>query len=532
MLVDNREIPRTISTQHPDNASSPRWSENEVTEGDAELHEAFFSYHDLGCTEVMWDSEGKDVDTNVIRKLLSKYPDFFAKKIIGEDIFLTYRVPNPEVEIIERKILSQTLHSIPLSADVAKQVYKRDSVPIFEVIMPFTTSGKQLVCLDNYYRSAVVGIENLRIADSVTVKDWMGHFKPKRIGVIPLVEDRESLLSIDKIILDYLKGLRVRSVRVKSMRVFLARSDPALNYGIISAVLLSKIALSRLNSLEETAGIRVYPMLGAGSMPFRGHLSPENIPAFLNEYRGVVTVTVQSAFRYDFPLARARSAVSTLNARLPNGLPQSVNKDEERMLSNVVDKLVSSYQARIEQLAPFVNSLSQYVPSRRARKLHIGLFGYSRNINGIAMPRAIPFAAAFYSIGIPPEFIGVSAIENMKDLEWDVLRRFYANIELDFRSVSNLVSWQAINLLRDTLIERISKRGGISLDKFKNSMIDLVGDLSAVEDIFSVHLGASGSTGRRHENFVRDFLTSYAKPNHADARIALTEAAKIRRCIG
>ena len=65
-------------------------------------------------------------------------------------------------------------------------------------------------------------------------------------------------------------------------------------------------------------------------------------------------------------------------------------------------KLISAYQSRIEELAPLINSVAQYVPRRRARKLHIGLFGYSRNVKGKAMPRAIPFAAAFYSLGIPP----------------------------------------------------------------------------------------------------------------------------------
>ena len=29
----------------------------------------------LGCQEVMWDSEGKDADTRVVRKLLQKYWD-------------------------------------------------------------------------------------------------------------------------------------------------------------------------------------------------------------------------------------------------------------------------------------------------------------------------------------------------------------------------------------------------------------------------------------------------------------------------
>jgi phosphoenolpyruvate carboxylase len=97
------------------------------------------------------------------------YPEFFEKKKIGKDIFLTYRVPNPEVEFVEKKILSQTLHAIPLSADVARQVHKRNLAPIFEVILPFTTNGNQLVCLNNYYRRAVVGLETLRISSFISL---------------------------------------------------------------------------------------------------------------------------------------------------------------------------------------------------------------------------------------------------------------------------------------------------------------------------------------------------------------------------
>jgi Phosphoenolpyruvate carboxylase (EC 4.1.1.31) len=43
----------------------------------------------------MWDAEGKDVDTHVVRKLFTNYPEFFKEKVLGRDVFLTYRIPNP-----------------------------------------------------------------------------------------------------------------------------------------------------------------------------------------------------------------------------------------------------------------------------------------------------------------------------------------------------------------------------------------------------------------------------------------------------
>src|SRR4030043_1550070 len=92
-----KAVPRTMSTQHPDNVNVPGWSSGEVIDSDAEIFETFYAFDELGCQEVMWDSEGKDVDTRVVRKLLDKYREYFASHAIGKDLFLTYRIPNPRI---------------------------------------------------------------------------------------------------------------------------------------------------------------------------------------------------------------------------------------------------------------------------------------------------------------------------------------------------------------------------------------------------------------------------------------------------
>jgi phosphoenolpyruvate carboxylase len=89
VLEEEKKIPRTMSTQHPDNVNVPEWSSGEVINGNAEIFEAYFAYETLGCQEVMWDSEGKDVDTRVVRKLLDNYGEYFAQHVIGKDIRLT-----------------------------------------------------------------------------------------------------------------------------------------------------------------------------------------------------------------------------------------------------------------------------------------------------------------------------------------------------------------------------------------------------------------------------------------------------------
>jgi len=515
-----------MSTQHPDNITTPPWSDGEVIEGEAELREAFFAYSELGCDEVMWDSEGKDVDTNVIRKLLSAYPDYFQKHVVGEDIFMTYRVPNPQIELAERKIVTQTLQTIPLSSDVASVFYKRKAAPVFEVILPFTTSGKELVWLNNYYEKGIAGLGKLKLSDSMTVRKWVGDFTPDRINPIPLVEDMEHMLLIDSLVKEY-----IDAVPVKQMRVFIARSDPALNYGLIPAVLLAKIALSRLHGLRKSTGVEVHPMIGVGSMPFRGHLSPSNIDNFLQEYKGLSTVTVQSAFRYDHPLAQVKSAVSELNSKLPNGVPEEVGPDRERLLRTAMYKLISAYQSRIEGLAPFINSVAEYVPRRRARKLHIGLFGYSRNVKGKTMPRAIPFAAAFYSLGIPPEFIGASALSELTDDEWEAMEEVYVNIKKDFRSVGALVSWQTINMLMEEH-QKVAKVAGMATNDLKASLGKLISDLSAVEEGFSIKLGPRGNLTKKHDNFTNNFLISYIEKDRDSARDSFSQAARLRHSLG
>src|SRR5207302_9869398 len=141
----------------------------------------------------------------------------------------------------------------------------RRAAPATAVILPFTTKGAELLWLDRCYGKAIAGIEEISLGGSMKVKDWVGGFIPKKIDAIPLVEDAASLMSIDKIVIEY-----IRVVKPKTMRVFIARSDPALNYGLITAVLLAKVALGKLSEVQKSTGVRLNPILGVGTMPFRG----------------------------------------------------------------------------------------------------------------------------------------------------------------------------------------------------------------------------------------------------------------------
>ncbi len=414
------KIPKCMSTQHPDNVNKPQFSATAEVGGEDEIEEAYHAFSEFGCDEQMWDFEGKEVDNFVVKKLLSKHEDFFKDHQIGKDLFITFRVPNPSVERAEAKILLETLESIPRSFDVAKLFYKNDVAPVFEVIVPMTTSAKCVDRVYSYYKDFVVGKQAKPVkAGDIKIADWIGEFKPEKINVIPLFEDMERMINADEIVKTYLldKG-------VDYQRVFLARSDPAMNYGLISAVVLNKIALQRLWQLSADIGVKIFPIVGIGSAPFRGNLTPGNVEGVLKEYPSNHTFTIQSAFKYDFE----KSSVKTATKKLSEKTSSKPQKVDEELCMKLVEKYSVEYQRQVSLLAPVINNVAKYVPQRRRRKLHIGLFGYSRNMSGITLPRAIPFTAAMYSIGFPPELLGLNALD---DADITFLKNIYVSFDKD-----------------------------------------------------------------------------------------------------
>ena len=156
-------VPRCMSTQHPDNVNVPFFTEQPDLGGEDEIREAFYVYSSLGCDEQMWDVEGKEVDDFVVKKLLTRYESFFRERRLGTDLRLTVRVPNPAVERAEAKVLLETLESIPRSYDAARLFYGQDAAPpIFEVILPMTTSAEELDRIYRYYGTSSSGASTSR----------------------------------------------------------------------------------------------------------------------------------------------------------------------------------------------------------------------------------------------------------------------------------------------------------------------------------------------------------------------------------
>ena len=490
-------VPKVMSTQHPDNATpSPYADPAGVLKSEGEVHEAADMFA-LGCDEQMWDSEGKDADNQVVRKLLTGYPDFFQQEQrLGRDMVLTLRVPNPGIERDMRKSMVEALQSIPAAWDMAQSFYgggTPDTAPIQEVILPFTTAAQELALVEAYYRRMIVGQESQPLLDGQLVKDWVGEFFPKELRVIPLIEDMEHLFYCDRIVEEYLHGRDL-----PAQRVFLARSDPALNYGIIGAELTLKVGLFRLYQLEQRLGIPLYPIIGAGSVPFRGHLTPVNVERAFQEYPSGHTFTVQSAFKYDYDQETVRSGIEQILAHQRQEPPPV---DQERARA-VLDKAVAEYQSLVRQHINLISAVSSHIPRRRDRKLHVGLFGYGRTLDSVGdevtLPRAIGFAAALYSIGVPPELLGLAALDD-DDLAF--VREVYPSLDADLRAALRYANERHIKeLLGDRYLQ--------IMEQF-------------TDDVDRVHEGLTSA--------IRAGITYGSRVSISDY---VTEAAQLRRFLG
>lgn len=421
-------IPRCMSTQHPDNVQIPFFASEAELQGEDEVQEAYYVFSHLGCDEQMWDYEGKEVDNFVVKKLLSTYGPFFRQVLLGKDVFITPRIPNPAIEKTEAKILLETLGSIPRSYDAAELFNPESPPPIFEVILPMTVSASDINRIYAYYVHFIAAKDTQRIpGDTITIGEWLGSFRPQRINVIPLFEGVENILNAASVMEEFLQDKEL-----EHQRVFLARSDPAMNSGLVSTILANKISLYQLDQLSKRLGIEIYPILGMGSAPFRGNLKPTTVEQVAREYPSVQTFTIQSAFKYDYSPLEVVAAIQKLKA-----MPRSQAKEvDQELCSRIIEKTTQAYREQVTQLAPLISTLAKYVPRRRKRKSHSGLFGYFRNVGGIQLPRAIAFTCSLYSVGIPPELLGLHVLSTD---EISFLRQTIDNFDADLADAMRFV---------------------------------------------------------------------------------------------
>jgi phosphoenolpyruvate carboxylase len=498
--------PITMATQHPDNACEAYWCGKKFINTADEIEECYRVFQELGIQEYMWDWEGKFVDEAVIDRLFQKYQSFFAKHPLGKEIFLTFRIPNVWQERGYR--LARAFMSILTAADLARQMGFHHP-PIFEVILPMTKSAEQLMFVNKTFwgthkiKKEVFGGEKRADFDN--------------FNVIPLFEEIGDLTNVDKVLREYLKMYQKEYKRKPAyLRPFVARSDPALNAGLVPAVISVKAALSHFYRLSEEFKIPFYPIIGTGSLPFRGGVNPDNIKETIQEFAGIRTITLQSAFRYDYELPKVKKAIKLIHEKLPTLSPKILSHGDLQKIDKLNRIFAGFYRPTVEAIAPIINNISSQIPSRRERLLHIGLFGYSRGIGKVKLPRAINFTAALYSLGIPPEFIGTGrGLQKADQLGLSkFLRDIYINLEADLLHAGKYLNKENLNFLAD------------QNPAFK----DIQKDVELIEAFLGRKLGPQKTHHFIHRNLVSSIYLHLREGE--DFTDELEKAAKIRKSLG
>lgn len=502
-----RKIPTTIASQHPDHAHKPYWHTESFINTRSETEECFRAFSELGIDEYKWDWEGKFVDEGVIERLFSEHFDYFKTQQLGVDKFVTFRLPNPKSETEVR--LGRAFMGI-LSAAVLAQKIGVHTPPLFEVILPMTESAEEMIFIQDAFRELASLKHKLYMFDTSSLKE---------IAVIPLFEDVATIMNSHIILEKYLTMHKERfGFTPELLRPYLARSDPALNSGMVPTVLAIKVALSHYTQFAKQHDIPLFPILGTASLPFRGGLTPFTVERFVDEYRGVRTALIQSAFRYDYKKPQVIRALKQLKELLPQSITQNVSSSDEENIRTIIPSFEEAYRSTIEKIALTINTIAGYLPKRRERVQHVGLFGYSRGVGKVKLPRAIGFTAALYSLGIPPEFIGTGrGIRIAKEKgQNELIEKYYRNFKVDMV--------QAGRFLNKSVLTELAKES--------SGWQGILEDVEILEEYFSVDFHPETDSEKEHHKKVEEVYNALKRKDTAALRIHIEHAAFLRKSLG
>lgn len=499
-MLEPRRIPRVMFSQHPDNAQKPFWHDNAFVSTHHEIEECYLMFKDLGAEEMMWDWEGKLADESVIERLLGQHFEFFEQNPIGEKLFLTLRVPNPRIESGYR--LGRAFMVI-LSGQEFACAAGFSTPPLFEIILPMAEGADEMLLMQKNFEL---------IAGAVNYSFGSNGSKKSEIEIIPTFESIETILKSADILRDYV-NLFSNHYKTKPayLRPFCARSDPALNSGIVPTTLAIKWALSQYAGFTAETGIITYPIIAAGSLPFRGGFRPDTVNDFMNEYQGMRTLVVQSSFRYDYPFEDVKRAVNQIATNLNELQTEILPQELFQEIKTIIPMFEIPYRKMVEKIAHNVLAVSGFIPQRRERVQHIGLFGYSRELRGIKLPRAIGFTASCYSLGIPPELFGLGkGIEEAERArKMSVVESLYKNFKQSILSAGGF-------LRKESLVEL--------------GLLDFCDEIKIIEKYLGEELGPKIEREKEHSEFVQKIILSLK--NGGEPRDEIEQAAILRQSLG
>jgi phosphoenolpyruvate carboxylase len=292
-ISDSKSL--VLKTFHPDNAlaithfddeNAPVSDENRVDcafTDDMEIQEAVY-YHKISGklknerSHLMVDYERKSTDSRILAKMI--------EALIDEQT--TIKLMPRSCDIAE---LSQgnpyRFREILLGIAAANNILNRTShiPPIRDLIIPQVSDKRVL-------KSARATISALRKAFPDIHKDLSG------IKLVPLIENTNALVNIRENVLTHIDALRGDSFE-EYTRVMLAMSDTSMESGTIATMISLRYALAEIYRYAAEKNTTILPILGGGTLPFRGLQTPENICNLLKNLPAS-QITIQSAMTFDY----------------------------------------------------------------------------------------------------------------------------------------------------------------------------------------------------------------------------------------